>query len=616
MRSLKRYFFILTLLLLGLLFNLQVTPTLAAAKLLVDFEGGLPGGWFAYSGGGASVTADTLVVADSDTLARPGQVGDNTVLSSTFDVSSGFGGFGQDFAMAGGSQDWSTYTGVSFWFYGSNSGQSFQFEIFDNRSDPGSDTAERFDTLFSDNFSGWQQITIPFSDFTRATDFQPGGAPNDGLTLTEMWGWAVILDGAAGTIYMDDIGLEKTIVDDFESGLPVGTDANGNQIGFFTFNDPNSTVAITTTDTPPAPVPDSSATNNVLQVDTNVNNSFGFAGVIHAFENEAVNTWTPQDWSSFTGFSFWLYGNNTGQILFVDILDNRVPGSTGDTAERYSVDIIDDFSGWRLFEIPFADFNRKEVGNGAPNDGFTLTEVHGWAFGVFNAGQAFTNYLDDVGLFGNADVPELNVTFSANFYQVTEGGNAQVAVKLSRPFGEEDDPEEVTVSYATEDGSATAGRDYTATTGTLTFTADGPTEQTFTLSTLDDNKFEGGETVILRLSDPVGAPLGFVFQSRIDINDNDAYDPSLIDDFEDGIDLWHSSDNVILANPEIAAGAPMALPGQGAFERILSVTAPLHVNINVQSQICNQGNGIVTIVLPTTADFDATTVARRPKNAA
>ena len=34
------------------------------------------------------------------------------------------------------------------------------------------------------------------------------------------------------------------IIDDFESGLPRGTDADGAAIGFITFNDPNSTVAI------------------------------------------------------------------------------------------------------------------------------------------------------------------------------------------------------------------------------------------------------------------------------------------------------------------------------------------------------------------------------------
>ncbi|MEJ2600903.1 MAG: carbohydrate binding domain-containing protein [Anaerolineales bacterium] len=125
--------------------------------------------------------------------------------------------------------------------------------------------------------------------------------------------------GAASSPYMGDLASEAATVDDFESGLPAGTDPNGISIGFLTFNDPNSSVAISTTNAPPAQVPGFPADNLVLQVETDVNNNAGYAGVVHAFENEAVDAWTPQDWSGFTGFSFWLYGNNTGSVLFVDI---------------------------------------------------------------------------------------------------------------------------------------------------------------------------------------------------------------------------------------------------------------------------------------------------------
>src|ERR1044071_3163249 len=57
------------------------------------------------------------------------------------------------------------------------------------------------------------------------------------------------------------------VIDDFEAGLPSGTDASGVAIGFVTFNDPNSTVAISTTASPPAPVPGASDPNNVLKMD-------------------------------------------------------------------------------------------------------------------------------------------------------------------------------------------------------------------------------------------------------------------------------------------------------------------------------------------------------------
>jgi hypothetical protein len=60
------------------------------------------------------------------------------------------------------------------------------------------------------------------------------------------------------------------LVDDFESGLPSGTDPNGIGIGFVTFQDPNSSVAISTTAAPPAPVPGAADPNNVLKMDLSV----------------------------------------------------------------------------------------------------------------------------------------------------------------------------------------------------------------------------------------------------------------------------------------------------------------------------------------------------------
>ncbi|MCB8927384.1 MAG: CIA30 family protein [Ardenticatenaceae bacterium] len=567
MKSRKIHLFVF-LLLVAFVTSLQSRPAIAAStQLLTDFESGEPTGWFVYSGGGATIATAYPTVTDADPLAQPGQVGDNTFIEATFDVTTGYAGFGQDFVLTGGAQDWSGFTAVSFQVYGTNSGQSYQFEIMDNRSDPANDTAERFDFVFVDDFSGWQDITIPFTNFTRATDYQPAGAPDDGLTLTEMWGFAIILDGSAGTLRLDNIGLERAIVDDFESGLPSGTDGDGNPIGFYKFEGPDAIVSFATSTTPPLPVPGSVAGNNVLQLDTNVP-SGSWGGMVHAFENEAVDTWVTQDWSRFVGISFWLYGNNTGSTLFLDVLDNRADGTTGDTAERYSIDLVDDFSGWQYFEIPFDSLNRKEVGNGAPNDGLNLTDVHGWGFGVFSAGQAFTNYIDDVALYGTADVPELAVGFTGNNYNIAEGATGEITVSLNRALGE-DDPAQVSVDYSVETVLAEPGRDYVQPpAGTLTFVQGGPSQLSFTLETLDDNKYEGTERVILRLTNPVDVAPGFIMQAAASIVDDEAYDALLLDDFEKGAFLWDSA-GILLTTPEIAASDAMALPGQGAYETVL-----------------------------------------------
>ena len=87
--------------------------------------------------------------------------------------------------------------------------------------------------------------------------------------------------------------------------------------------------------------------------------------------------------------------------------------------------------------------------------------------------------------------------------EATEGLDAQILfrVTLGRASSEP-----VTVSYATADGTAVAGEDYEATSGTLTFAA-GETEQTVAVTIIDDAVEDSGETFRLVLSGPAGAEL-------------------------------------------------------------------------------------------------------------
>ena len=80
-----------------------------------------------------------------------------------------------------------------------------------------------------------------------------------------------------------------------------------------------------------------------------------------------------------------------------------------------------------------------------------------------------------------------------------EGVALAFAVTLSRAAGGT-----VTVDYATSDGSAQAGVDYTAASGTLTFQA-GESSRTIEVGVLDDSHDEGEETLTLRLSNASGA---------------------------------------------------------------------------------------------------------------
>jgi hypothetical protein len=90
----------------------------------------------------------------------------------------------------------------------------------------------------------------------------------------------------------------------------------------------------------------------------------------------------------------------------------------------------------------------------------------------------------------------------ASYLALESSGTATVTVNLSTASGQQ-----VTVDYATSNGSAAAGSDYTATSGTLNF-APGETSKSFFVPILDDGGTEGDETVNLTLSNPAGATLG------------------------------------------------------------------------------------------------------------
>ena len=104
----------------------------------------------------------------------------------------------------------------------------------------------------------------------------------------------------------------------------------------------------------------------------------------------------------------------------------------------------------------------------------------------------------------NDDQPG-TLRFSAATTQVGEtGGTTTITVDRTAGNGNA-----VTVDYATSDGTATAGSDYTAVLGTLAWAAGDATSKTFTIGISDDSIVEGDETVNLALSNPTGgASLG------------------------------------------------------------------------------------------------------------
>lgn len=109
-----------------------------------------------------------------------------------------------------------------------------------------------------------------------------------------------------------------------------------------------------------------------------------------------------------------------------------------------------------------------------------------------------------------------DVEFSGYSYDVTESkGSVTITVLRSGPS-----TRAVSVSYATSDGSALAGTDYTATIGTLSFSA-GQTSKTFTVPIKNDKIYENDEYFFLALNAATGgAGLGFPTQTAVLIHNS------------------------------------------------------------------------------------------------
>jgi hypothetical protein len=111
---------------------------------------------------------------------------------------------------------------------------------------------------------------------------------------------------------------------------------------------------------------------------------------------------------------------------------------------------------------------------------------------------------------------EVGVRFGSASYSAGEAAtSALITVQRTGPKAAP-----ATVQYATGDGSATAGLDYQARSGTLTIPA-GATSATFSVPLLADTLVEGDETVNLTLSNPAGALLGSPNTAALTIKDND-----------------------------------------------------------------------------------------------
>ena len=119
------------------------------------------------------------------------------------------------------------------------------------------------------------------------------------------------------------------------------------------------------------------------------------------------------------------------------------------------------------------------------------------------------------------DTPLASVTVTGG--SVTEGDSGTRSIAFTVTLSAPTDTNTF-IDYATSDGTAVAGADYTATSGTLAILA-GATSTIVTVDVAGDTVFEFDETLTLTLSNPVAAVLGAAASATGTITNDDDADP-------------------------------------------------------------------------------------------
>ena len=117
--------------------------------------------------------------------------------------------------------------------------------------------------------------------------------------------------------------------------------------------------------------------------------------------------------------------------------------------------------------------------------------------------------------------PPPGPTLSINDVTLAEGNSGTTSFVFTVSLAPTTN-KQVNVDYATADGTATAGSDYQAASGTLTFRG-GDTTKTFTVLVNGDTAVEANETFVVNLSNPSNAAIGDAQgQGTISTDDNQA----------------------------------------------------------------------------------------------
>lgn len=192
--------------------------------------------------------------------------------------------------------------------------------------------------------------------------------------------------------------------------------------------------------------------------------------------------------------------SNTPVTVDVSTADGTAVKDKDYTASKGSITWSPGESGDKTFSVPIIDDDADE-----PDETFTVTLANAQN-GIIETGTAQVTITD------NDDAPTIAI---ANVTVTEAAGKATFSATLTGKSAAD-----VTVTYATNSGTATAGADFTPTNGTLTWKAGESGDKTIDVTILEDIIDEPDEKFTLTLSNPSNATLS-VNEATATITDND-----------------------------------------------------------------------------------------------
>ncbi|MEK6657367.1 MAG: Calx-beta domain-containing protein [Nitrospirota bacterium] len=170
----------------------------------------------------------------------------------------------------------------------------------------------------------------------------------------------------------------------------------------------------------------------------------------------------------------------------------------------------------RLYTIDFLDYANRELHLRSTS---LIRDIGAVVTDTIWGTLSYRGTAPDIGAYeGEGGPPVPTLQFSSATYSVSEGA-ATATINVTRTGSTVG---AVSVSYATSNGTATEGSDYTSASGTLDWPSGDTSAKTITITIINDTVVEGNETVNIALSNANSAQISGTNPVVLTITDNDS----------------------------------------------------------------------------------------------